>query len=255
MTALIIEDERLAAERLEILLKRYDLSMEIEKNCDSVKKAVLRFKQHPQPDILFVDIQLGDGISFEIFDQVSLDCPVIFTTAYDAYAIEAFKVNSIAYLLKPIKYEELAAALQKFKASPWYAGSPELKHQQLALEKAQFMVTKEYKKRFLVKTGLHIRSIPVEEILFFNSLEKACYLTLTGGKTQLLDYTLEQLETLVDPARFYRINRQYIVSMSAIEDIISLSHSRLQLRLRNCSDKDVLVSREKTQDFKHWLDR
>jgi two-component system, LytTR family, response regulator len=255
MKVLIVEDEPLAAERLETLLKRYDHTLETIRNCDSVKKTVAWLRQNPQPEILFLDIQLGDGLSFEIFEQVVLDCPVIFTTAYDEYAIEAFKVNSIAYLLKPVKYEELVAAMQKYKTSPWYLETGGLKQQQLALEKAQLMMTKEYRKRFLIKTGLHIHSIPVEEILFFNSLEKATFITLEHGRTYLLDYTLEQLEDLLDPARFYRISRQYIVSVGAIEDIITLSHSRLQLKLKYCSDKDVLVSRDRTQDFKSWLDK
>jgi len=212
-------------------------------------------RENTPPDLLFLDIQLGDGLSFEIFDQVAVNCPVVFTTAYDTYAIEAFSLNSIAYLLKPIKSEELKKAIEKFKASPYFAGSSAAIQQQIALEKAQQLLTKEFKKRFLVKSGFHIRSIPVEEMLYFYSLEKATYANIIGGKTLLLDHSLEQLESLLDPSRFFRVNRKYIVSIDAIADIITYSNYRLKLVLKNCTDEDILVSREKMQDFKKWLDK
>ena len=254
MKVLIVEDEPLAAGRLEDLLKRTDPAVEIVGHCDSVKKSVAWFRENSQPDLLFLDIQLGDGLSFEIFDQVVLDCPVIFTTAYDTYAIEAFKLNSIAYLLKPVKFEELGAAMVKYRASPYFNtgyGSQQL----LAIDKVQRWLTKEYKKRFLIKSGLHIRSIPAEDILYFCSLEKATYATVTGGKTHLFDHTLEQLEELLDPACFFRVNRKYIVSVNAINDIITYSNYRLKLVLKNCSDEEILVSRDKMQDFRNWLDK
>jgi DNA-binding LytR/AlgR family response regulator len=255
MKVLIIEDEPLAAERLEDLLKKLDPFMEIVDRCDSVKKSVTWFRDNNPPDLLFLDIQLGDGLSFEIFEQVAVDCPVIFTTAYDTYAIEAFRLNSIAYLLKPIKSEELKTAIDKYKASPYFTGSSAAWQQKIALEKIQQMLTKEYKKRFLIKSRLHIRSIPVEEILYFYSLEKATFAAIIGGKTLLFDYTLEQLESLLDPSRFFRVNRKYIVSVEAIVDIIAYSHYRLKLVLKNCTDEDILVSREKMQEFKSWLDK
>ncbi|MDO9580045.1 MAG: LytTR family DNA-binding domain-containing protein [Bacteroidales bacterium] len=255
MKILIIEDEPLAAERLEALLKKQDPLIEIVGNCDSVKKSVAWFRENIPPDLLFLDIQLGDGLSFDIFDQVVIDCPVIFATAYDTYAIEAFRLNSIAYLLKPVKPEELRTALDKYKASPYFAESSAALQQHVALEKVQQLLTKEYKKRFLVKTGLHIRSIPVEEILYFYSLEKATFASIIGGKTLLFDHTLEQLGSLLDPSHFFRVNRKYIVSLDAITDIITYSKYRLKLVLKNCTDKDILVSREKMQDFKRWLDK
>ncbi len=254
MKVLIVEDEPLAAERLEGLLKKADPRAEIAGRCDSVKKSISWFQKHDPPDLIFLDIQLGDGLSFEIFDQVMVDSPVIFTTAYDAYAIEAFRLNSIAYLLKPVKMEELAAALIKFRSSPYFTmGSGA--GQQKAVEKIQQLLTRAYKKRFLVKTGVHYRSIPVEEILYCCSLEKATFTTLVTGKTYLFDHTLEQLEGLLDPAVFFRINRKYIISVAAIADMITYSNSRLKLVIRNCDDQDIFVSRDRMMDFRSWLDR
>jgi len=254
MKVLIVEDEPLAAQRLEDLLKKLDPQVDVVGRCDSVKKSVAWFGKNTLPDLVFLDIQLGDGLSFEIFDQVVVDCPVIFTTAYDSYAIEAFKLNSISYLLKPVKSEELGAALMKFRSSPYYtAGKENLR--QVAMDKAQHMLTREYKKRFLVKSGVHVRSIPVEQILYFYSLEKATFAAVDSGRTILLDYSLEQLETLLDPALFFRVNRKYFISLEAITDMITLSNYRLRLVLKNSNDIDILVSRERLQEFRNWLDQ
>jgi DNA-binding LytR/AlgR family response regulator len=253
MKVLIIEDEPLAAERLENLLKKLDPEIEITGTCDSVKKSVQWFNDNAPPDLVFLDIQLGDGLSFDIFDQVVVDCPVIFTTAYDSYAIEAFRLHSLAYLLKPLKFDDLAAAVMKYRTSPYFNGHAA--NQQIAFEKAQQALTRAYKKRFLVKSGLHIRSVAVEEILYFSSLDRANYATLQSGKTMLFDHTLEQLEGLVDPSKFFRVNRKYLVSVEAIADIITYSNYRLKLVLKHSNDQEVLVSREKMTDFRNWLDR
>ncbi len=256
MKVLIIEDESLAAERLEEMVKAYDPAIVIAGKCDSVKESVRWLSSNPQPDLLFLDVQLGDGLSFEIFDQAEVDCPVIFTTAYDAYAIDAFRLNSISYLLKPIKQEELKAAIEKYKASPWFSDEPESASQQhVALDMVRQLFTSQYKKRFMVKTGQHLRSIAAEEILFFCSIDKATWATVSGGKTVLLDYTLEQLEGLIDPERFFRVSRRYIVSFEAIDDIIAYSGSRLKLKIKHCSDDDLFVSRDRMQEFKAWLNR
>ena len=255
MRIVIIEDEPMAAERLENMLLQLDPAIEITGRCDSVQKSVKWFRENSPPELLFLDIQLGDGLCFEIFELVETGCPVIFTTAYDTYAIEAFRLNSIAYLLKPVKMEELSASIEKFKASPYFEGNRFAHEQRFALDQVQQILTKQYKKRFLIKSGLHIRTIPVEEILYFYSLDKATYAVLTTGKTYLFDHTLEQLEKLLDPGQFFRINRKYIVSVPALADIITYSNSRLKLILRNCTDEDILVSREKMQGFKEWLDR
>lgn len=256
MKVLIVEDELMAAERLGDLLIKIDPTVVVAGHCDSVKKTVQWFQLNKPPDLLFLDVQLGDGLSFEIFEQVEVECPVIFTTAYDQYAIEAFKLNSIAYLLKPVKIEELTASLEKFKASPYFAGGINLiREQQYALEKVQQLLTKQYKKRFLIKSGTHIRSIPVEEILYFYSMEKATFAKTVAGRTFLFDHSLEQLETLLDPMLFFRINRKYIISVTAIADMITISNYRLRLVLKNCDDQDVFVSRERMQEFKGWLDK
>lgn len=255
MKIVIIEDEPMAAERLENLIRQLDPAIEVTGRCDSVKKAVKWFRENDSPDLLFLDIQLGDGLSFEIFEQVEVGCPVIFTTAYDSYAIDAFRLNSIAYLLKPVKKEELAASFEKYKASPYFEGNRLVQEQRFALDQVQQLLTRQYKKRFLIKSGLHIRTIPVEEILYFYSLEKATYGVVATGKTHLFDHTLDQLEKLLDPGLFFRISRKYIVSVSALADIITYSNSRLKLVLKNCSDEDILVSREKMQEFKVWLDK
>lgn len=254
MKILIIEDEPLAAERLCDLLKKLDPEIEILAHCDSVKKSVQWFRENPFPDLLFLDVQLGDGVSFEIFDQVLVDCPVIFTTAYDTYAIESFRLNSLAYLLKPIKFEELAGALMKYKSSPYYLHRQGT-DQRHAVERVQKSLTKAYKKRFLVKTGVHIRSVPVEDILYFYSLGKATYAIIQGGKNLLLDYTLEELEGLLNPAGFFRVNRKYLIGIESIADMIVWSNYRLKLVLKHGSDEEILVSREKVNDFRKWLDK
>jgi two-component system LytT family response regulator len=256
MRVLIIEDEPLAAARLEEMVKRCDPSVTIAGRCDSVKESVGWLGSNSQPDLIFLDVQLGDGLSFEIFDRVVVDCPVIFTTAYDAYAIDAFRLNSISYLLKPIKQDELETAIAKYRASPYFSGEQlPVRQQQIAFDMVRQMLTSQYKKRFMVKTGQHIRSIATDELLCFYSMEKATYAMVQGGRTVLLDYTLEQLEELLDPGRYFRISRKYIVSVDAIDDIITYSGSRLKLRIRNCPDDDVFVSRERVQQFKEWLNR
>lgn len=255
MKILIIEDEPLAAERLEELLMICDPSIVVVGKCDSVKKSVKWFRDNPSPDLLFLDIQLGDGLSFEIFDQVAVECPVIFTTAYDTYAIEAFRLNSIGYLLKPVKSEELKSAIEKYKTSPYYSVSTSPADQKIALDMVRQLLTRDYKERFLIKSGVHIRSIPTVEILYFYSLGKATYAVLISGKTVLFDHTLGQLEKLLDPSRFFRVNRKYIISFDAISDMITFSNYRLKLKIKNCDDDDIYISRERMQDFKEWLDR
>jgi two-component system LytT family response regulator len=256
MRVLIIEDEPLAAARLEELVTQCDASITIAGKCDSVKESVRWLSNNNQPDLLFLDVQLGDGLSFEIFDRVPVDCPVIFTTAYDAYAIDAFRLNSISYLLKPIKKDELEAAIGKYRASPYFSDEKDQgRQQQIALDMVRQLLTSQYKKRFMVKTGQHIRSIATDELMCLYSMEKATYAMVKGGKTVLLDYTLEQLVELLDPGRFFRISRKYIVSVDAIDDIIIYSGSRLKLSIKNCPDDDVFVSRERVQEFKEWLNK
>jgi DNA-binding LytR/AlgR family response regulator len=250
MRVLIIEDEKLAAERLSKLLQTCDNSIEVVANAPSVQKAVELLRLKPQLDLVFMDIQLADGLSFEIFDQAPVEAPVIFTTAYDAYAVRAFKVNSIDYLLKPIDEDDLQAALEKFrKLKPTQSTG--------TLEQALHLLSgnsKTYKNRFVVKVGEHLHMIPVEDVEYFYSYEKATFLQAISGKRYSIDYTMEQLEQLVDPRLYFRVNRGYLVSIKALKDIIAWSNSRLRLELRHPAPTEVVVSREKVQQFKEWLD-
>ena len=252
MKVLIIEDERLAAERLESLIKQYDPDISVVGFCDSVSASVKWFNSNPAPDLAFLDIQLADGLSFEIFDQTIVNCPVIFTTAFDEYAIKAFKVNSIDYLLKPIDLEELSGAIGKFKKTQRLEAVP---RQHQVFDKVLQMLSHNYKKRFVIKVGEHIRSISVENILYFYSYEKATFLHTSDNRNYVIDYPLEQLENLVDPGMFFRVNRKYMIAMNSFEDIISYSNSRLKIELLHSDDQDVIVAREKVKEFKNWLDK
>ena len=220
--------------------------------CDTVKSTVEWLQNNEAPDLAFFDIQLGDGLSFEIFDLIDFTHPVIFTTAYDDYAIRAFKVNSIDYLLKPIEREELEKSLEKFDqlAKPKSSGiTPDLIH-----EVVSSLKKKNYKERFLVKVGTHLRVIETKEILYFYSFEKGTYAKTTDGKDYLLDQSLELVEGLIDPNSYFRINRKYLVALNCISDVVTYSNSRLKLKVNQANDDDFLVAREKVKVFKSWLE-
>ena len=200
-----------------------------------------------------MDIQLADGLSFEIFEKTKINTPVIFTTAYDEYALKAFKVNSIDYILKPIDEEGLKAAFQKYETLV-----PQPDEQESLLERvgvAMQMLTKKYKERFVTKVGEHLRFIDVGDVLYFLSTDKVTLCVTVDGRKYILDFTLDQLEELVNPEKFCRINRKYIVSVNGITDVISHTNSRLKLVLKASDDNDVIVARERVQSFKDWLDR
>jgi len=253
MNVVVIEDEHLAAKRLVDLIKKFDASIEVLAKLSSVKKSLEWFKKHRLPDLLFMDIELADGLSFEIFDSIELTCPVIFTTAYDEYAIRAFKVNSIDYLLKPIDYDELCVAINKFKNN--YKENPQKEtSQNINIEEVIHLLTNKYKNRFVVKVGVHIRPIEVSDIQFFYSLEKATYLCTNENKNYNLEYSLDQIERLVDPKQFFRVSRQYIVNISSIYEVLSYSSSRLKIKFKISNNQDVIVSREKVSKFKKWLE-
>jgi two-component system, LytTR family, response regulator len=254
MKILIVEDEKLSADRLAQLVKKIEPGVEILGQIDSVKRAVDWLANEPAPDLLFLDIQLADGLSFDIFEKIEVSAPVIFTTAYDEYAIKAFKVNSVDYLLKPIDEEELQTALQKFSSLRKSPASPVV----LPLDKLENLLaglTKSYKERFIIKVGDHLKAVEVAEIDHFVSQEKATFVQSREGKRFIIDFTLDQAESLVDPSIFFRINRKYLVSFKSIKDIIAWSNSRLRLVLHNSDDSDVVVAREKVNAFKMWLDR
>ncbi|WP_224484515.1 LytR/AlgR family response regulator transcription factor [Robertkochia aurantiaca] len=250
MNVIIIEDEAPAARRLKRLLEGFEVQVSAELH--SVAEALEWFNNHQDPDLIFLDIQLSDGLSFEIFEQVDVKSSIIFTTAYDEYALKAFKLNSIDYLLKPIDKEELEAAVEKYRG---LAG----KQQQLTLEFEDIKkllvnpVVRDYKKRFTVKIGQHIKLIGTDEIECFYSQDKGTYAYTEESRNYLLEDTLETLEDELPPDRFFRVSRKHIVNVDAIKDIVAYTNSRLELKLRNFDEHQVIVSRDRVRDFKEWL--
>jgi DNA-binding LytR/AlgR family response regulator len=248
MKVIILEDENRAANHLERLLSKVAPDMVVIAKLESVRDGVKYLQNNPEPDLIFSDIQLADGLSFEIYNQVAVHCPIIFTTAYDHYAIEAFQTNGIDYLLKPIEEERLKQSIVKAKHfSPG-----------LVFEKIRSISSspsaKQYKSRFMVKVGDKIKSIPVEEIMVFYS-QKASFILTADKRTFCIDYALDQLEPMLDPEIYFRINRKYIVSINACTNILAWSNSRLRLKIEGADDPDIIVSRERVQEFKNWLDR
>ncbi len=251
MNAIIIEDEKLSAERLEELLKEIDPSISILARLPSVEASVQWLTQNT-PDLIFLDIQLSDGLSFSIFDSVEVRCPIIFTTAYDQYAIKAFKVNSIDYLLKPVNKNDLKESLKKLRTiSAGYRTDID--------ELLQSMREKnpEYKKRFLIQFGESIRTVQTAEIAFFYAMEKNVFAATKEKKHYPIDLTLDKLETLLDPGRFFRINRKMIVSFDAIKHMVPYSRSRIKINLQPDAPNDIepLVSVERSAAFKQWMDK
>ena len=245
----IFEDETRAANHLERLLAKVAPNMAVIAKLETVRDGVKYLQTNPEPELIFSDIQLADGLSFEIYKQVAIRCPIIFTTAYDHYAIEAFQTNGIDYLLKPIEEERLRQAIEK--ARHFSPG--------LALEKLLSMNNpadgKAYKSRFMVKVGDKIRSVPVEEILVFYSQEKSSFIRTSDSHTYCIDYALDQLEPMLDPKRYFRINRKYIISIDACTNILAWTNSRLRLKIDGIDDTDIIVARERVVEFKMWLDR
>jgi len=252
MKVLIVEDEHLASQKLKQLLLKIDDSIQIMDILESVHATIDWISNHPRPDLIFMDIQLDDGVCFEIFNTIEINTPVIFTTAYDQYAIKAFKVNSVDYLLKPISGEDLAAALKKFNQR---YPVEDRQHEKINLLYDQ-LVKKEYKSRFFVKLGTHFFSISTTDIACFYIRERSTFIKSKVGKNFDIDFSLEQVQSMVDPDQFFRINRIYIVNLDSITDIINYSTNRLKIKLKNFEHlEDLIVSREKTSDFKQWLDR
>jgi len=250
MKIVIVEDEILAAEKLKRLLKKVDSDIEVLEVLETVEDSINWFANNTSPDLVFMDIQLDDGISFEIFDEIKIDAPIIFTTAFDEYAIRAFKVNSVDYLLKPIEEAALNTAIQKFKTIYSEKRSFDDK-----VSKVFEQLSKQYKSRFFIKVGVKFQSIQVNNICCFFVEERNTFLRTIKGKTYDLDYSLEQLQKMIDPSQFFRVNRNFLVKISCISEIISYSTSRLKLKLENSSKEAVIVSRDKVSEFKRWMDR
>ncbi|WP_028664826.1 LytR/AlgR family response regulator transcription factor [Runella zeae] len=250
MKILILEDEPLAAKRLESLVKSVEPSGEILAKIESVRGAVKWLSENPQPDLILMDIQLADGLSFEIFTQVNVKAPIIFTTAYDEYAIRAFKVNSVDYLLKPIDVDELETAIVKLKSQQ----STDLPTNiEKALE-AFISPRTDWKTRFLLKSGTRFEVVEVADVVYLFAEDKIVFLVNSEQKKYFVDETLDDLEEKLNPKDFFRINRKYLASIKAIERIEPHFNGRLKIKLRQRDDDEIYVSREKAESFKKWLD-
>lgn len=255
MTTIIIEDEKPAARLL--LRKLEKINVKAEVMLHSVEEALNWFSQNEHPDLIFLDIQLSDGLSFEIFEKTDIKSAVIFTTAYDEYALRAFKLNSIDYLLKPIDEDDLELAVSKFKERFHHPKANGNESMQLDFEQIRKMLSnpfeKTFKKRFTVKIGQHLKVISTDEIECFFSKNKGTYIHTFDNRNYLLDSTLEVLEQELDTADFYRISRKFIIPLKAIKEIVVYSNSRLKIILPTFREDEVIVSREKVSDFKNWI--
>ncbi|GET31946.1 DNA-binding response regulator [Prolixibacter bellariivorans] len=253
MKILIVEDEPLAAEKLEAMIREYLPEVDVAGPFDSIRQTVGWLKKNDIPELAFFDIQLADGLSFEIFEQADVSFPVIFTTAFDEYALKAFKVNSVDYLLKPIDKEELHSSLKKYERlfkQPDKQGKVSVE----AIDKIYRMITKNYRNRFLIRVGEHLRPLDVTDVVYFYSQQRATFVLTVAGKNYDLDFTLDQLEQDLDPELFFRVNRGALVRLDAIRDVLIYSGNRLRLKLVNEPDEPVLVSRERVGMFKQWLE-
>lgn len=251
MKVLIIEDEVAASKRLQKMLAELMPDATVASVLVSIDNAINWFNNNKQPDLVFADIHLADGSSFEIFKQVKVDCPVIFITAYDQYALQAFKHNSIHYLLKPVKKEELQEAIEKFRKT--HAAKT---HNTIDFEK-MLSVFKQpaasYKERFIIRFGEHIKTIETQEIAYFYTENKANYAVMKDGKRYPVDHNLDELEQLISPKSFFRINRQFIISYNSITEMVSYSKSRVLIKLNPASKLETIVSTERSAAFKSWL--
>ncbi len=250
MKIVIIEDEQLTAQRLEIMLKKYDNRMQILAVLPSVSESIEWFKSNTDPDLIFMDIHLEDGQSFSIFEKINLDIPVIFTTAYDEYMIRAFKVNSVDYLMKPINYEELADAIQKYKRLHVL---PKEKESMGALLQS-IQPKEEYKQRFLITIGSRLKTIEVADVHYFYSAEKITFLVTKNNERFPVDFSLDKLAAVLDPAKFYRINRQMMLGINSITNIHVYAKGRLKIDvIPDFKKEEVMVSIDKVVEFKEWL--
>ena len=257
MKILIVEDEELAVKKIKKTLSEVDVDSDVVGVTDSILATTNWLQNNPTPDLILMDIELSDGQSFEIFNRVPVKSAVIFTTSYDEYALKAFKVNSIDYLLKPVQKEDLQAALNKYAAmKEMYAsgkGENELNMDVLVKELQQKLQPKEYRKRFLVKHGQKLVSIELDEIAYFFSDGRLNFFKSYDNRKFIVDYTMDELEDMLNPERYFRISRSFYVSVNSIDQIHDYFGNRLMLHLRPALDKEAIVSREKVTDFKKWM--
>jgi DNA-binding LytR/AlgR family response regulator len=253
LKVLIIEDETPAAEKLERYLLKYSAAIKILDKLTSIVEATAWLRAHQdEVDVIFMDIQLKDGQSFQIFQQVKIVKPVIFITAYDEYALDAFKVNGVDYLLKPVTFVDLSASLQKLESL-----GEQLRWNEAKVEKVNAVFeqpAKAFKNRFMVKLGDHIKSITSDQISLFYADGRDVYLVTNQLRKFIIDYTLESLDEIIDPKIFFRTNRSYIINISAIQDVVVYSNSRLKVTPNIKWDDEIIVSREKVNEFKEWFD-
>lgn len=257
MKVFIVEDEDLAVKKLTKTLKSVDDSAEVVGVADSIRESVNWLKNNPAPDIILMDIELCDGQSFEIFEKVEVKSTVIFTTSYDEYALKAFKVNSVDYLLKPVQKEDLKAALSKLEnMKAMYSSqnsSASLNVENLVKELQQKLQPREFRKRFLVKHAQKLVSVDIEEIAYFYSDGRLNFFKTYDNRKFVVDYTMDELEEMLDPKRYFRISRSFYVSINSIDQIHDYFGNRLLLHLKPAVDKEAIVSREKVTDFKLWM--
>ena len=249
MNVVVIEDEQAASRRLIRMLENQDLI--VLASLSSVETAIEWFKNNSHPELIFLDIQLSDGLSFSIFESVNINSAIIFTTAFDAYALQAFKLNSIDYLLKPIDEDELKTAVAKYQNI----------HQESSLQNFDFEDIKKmlyrdkevYKNRYTAQVGSHIKILAVSEIVCFYSENKGTYALMESGRSFLMEQTIESLVKELDPKAFFRISRKCIIQIAHIRDIVAFSNARLKIEIKPEIDIDLVVSRERVKDFKLWI--
>ncbi|WP_018617307.1 LytR/AlgR family response regulator transcription factor [Segetibacter koreensis] len=251
MKVVIVEDEHLTAQRLQGMLKRYDADIDVLAELPSVSEAIDWFKNNPDPDLVFMDIHLEDGQSFSIFENINLQIPVIFTTAYDEYTIQAFKVNSVDYLMKPLNYDELVQAIEKYKR---IHAQPHEENQSVEmLLKSLHKKEPGYKDRFLVSIGSRLKTIETNEINYFYSAEKITFLVTKDNQRFPIDHSLDRLSMMLNPKEYYRVNRQMIVRLNGIANIHVFPKGKIKLDLIPVMKEDVFVSLDKVVEFKDWL--
>jgi len=256
MRIFIVEDEELAVKKLQKTLQSIDADLEVVGTADSIAASVEWLQSNARPDLILMDIELADGQSFEIFNLTEVKSPVIFTTSYDEYALKAFKVNSVDYLLKPIQKDELETAISKFrqlKETFREEKSGDTQITALVKELQQTLQHKEYRKRFLVKHAQKLLSIEMDRIAYFFSDDRLNFFKTFDDKKYVLDYTMDEIESMLDPDQYFRINRAFIVSVKCIDQIQDYFGNRLKLNLKPVIDKEALVSREKVAQFKDWM--
>lgn len=250
MNVLIIEDEESAFENLKHILVESDPTINVVAWLQSVEQSIAWFNNNPSPELIFLDIHLSDDLSFKIFESVNVTCPIIFTTAYDEYAIKAFELNSVDYLLKPITSKSIEKSIAKYHSSKNQNAAP---YDSLIEDLKKITAGQNYKERFLINKGDELIVIPTTDIAYFYK-ENNTYIVLTNGEKHPINFTLDELNTLIDPAKFYRVNRQMIANINAISKITLWFKGKLKLRLSPEYDGAVLISREKASNFKAWMD-